>query len=220
MIRKIWRILLPVTALMLMPAVAWIAWQPYPRSGPSFDRGRNGLWIGHRWYTGFEVRTGHPVAGSELDKLVTTVRRNRIHYLYVHAGPVRRDGSIRDRPGPLFDRLRTTAPELTVLPWLGSRVTDRTFQDEAWRRGFMATLTALRRRGISVVHLEFEPLRDHHPGYVELLGEIRRHFGESFLISQATRCAGPFGLAWGPLGKWCWSGDFYRATWPSSIKPS
>jgi len=211
MIRKIWRIL-AVTALMTMPAVTWMVWQPYPRSGPSFDQGRNGLWIGHRWYTGFEVGTGRPVADSEFTELLMRVRRNHIRYLYVHAGPVRSDGSIRDRPGPLLYRLRAAAPELTVLPWLGSRVTVSTFQEPTWRRRFIETVAALRQRGLDGVHLDFEPLRDHHPGYVELLREIRRQFGERFFISHATRRAGPFGLAWGSLGKWCWSRSFYRAT--------
>ncbi|MCP4545773.1 MAG: hypothetical protein GY835_04830, partial [bacterium] len=63
---KIWKKLLMWTALMILPAVAWFVWKPYPRSVISFDQGRNGLWIGHRWYTGFEVPTGRPVADSEL----------------------------------------------------------------------------------------------------------------------------------------------------------
>lgn len=51
--------------LALAAGVAWLAMQPGPRSSRSFDKGRNGIWIGHQWYTGYRVRTGEPLTAPE-----------------------------------------------------------------------------------------------------------------------------------------------------------
>jgi hypothetical protein len=193
--------------------LAWIAWQPEPSSSRLFDKGRNGIWIGHQWYTGVEVRTGRAVTEAHLQELLGSVRRHRIRYLFVHAGPVRSDASIRDRPGPLFDRLMSSSdPDLVVLPWLGARVTTATFEDLAWRKSFVETLDHLRHRGLRGVHLDFEPIQDRHPYYVTLLKEIREHFGEDYFLSHATRRAGPYGKTFNLLASWFWSEEFYRAT--------
>lgn len=98
LLKRMKRIVTWVIALLTSSSLAWIAWQPYPTSSRRFDKGRNGLWIGHQWYTGIEVDSGRDVPEADLRQLLETVRRHRIRYLYVHAGPVRPDASVRDRP--------------------------------------------------------------------------------------------------------------------------
>jgi hypothetical protein len=55
-------------------------------------------------------------------------------------------------------------------------------------------------------------LRDAHPGYLELLSEVRERFGPEWIISQATPRSAPFGISVGPLRQSFWSAGFYRAT--------
>jgi spore germination protein YaaH len=62
------------------------------------------------------------------------------------------------------------------------------------------------------VHFNLEPLRDGQRGYLELLSEVRNHFGQEWTISQATPRSAPFGVSVGFLRRSFWSGGFYRAT--------
>jgi len=192
--------------------VAALAWDPRPDTLRSFDRGTNGLWLGHRWFTGVGVRTGEPVTPDDVDALLDTLAHRGFRYAYVHVGPVRADGRIDDVPGPVLDTLLRRAPDVVWLAWLGARV-DRIDLDRAdFREGLLETIENLRAAGFAGVHFDFEPLRDGHPGYVAVLETVRRAFGPDFPISQATPRAGPFGVSFGPLRGSFWSESFYRET--------
>jgi hypothetical protein len=173
---------------------------------------RNGLWIGHQWYTGRKVGSGVPVPEAERRALVQRLREHQIRYAYVHVGPLLVDGSIHDHAGPEFRALRREAPEVMFLPWIGTNVRRLDLGSAAWRRAFLVTVERLQSEGFRGVHLDFEPLCDPSPGYLALLRDLRRAFGPDFFLSHATRRAGPFGFARGPLRNWFWSEDFYRKT--------
>ncbi|MFV1978196.1 MAG: hypothetical protein ACC649_02475, partial [Myxococcota bacterium] len=120
-IGKAWQLLafaVLAAAIGLFAAVVHI----YPNSQDRFDAATNGIWVGHRWYTGREVRTGDPVPESEIDALVERLRSKGIRTLYVHAGPLLDDGSIEDSADPLFAALRSAYPEGVFLAWLGARI--------------------------------------------------------------------------------------------------
>jgi hypothetical protein len=206
------RVVLPVAAALLVAFVLLLVWDPYPTGNRSFDRSRNGLWLGHKWYTGHGVRDGAPVTRADLDTLTRDLARHGIRYAYIHAGPLRADGGIDDEAGEMLAALLAATPDVVALAWLGTRVDKMTLDDAAFRAGTLATLHALRDQGFAGVHFDLEPLRDAHPGYLELLREVRREMGPQFRISQATPRAAPFGLALGPLRRSFWSGDFYRET--------
>ena len=180
---------------------------PAPRS---FDTGRNGIWIGHQWYTGRHVKTGKPVPVVERRALVRRLRENGFRHVYLHAGPLLPDGSIRDRPGPELRALLREAPDLTFLAWVGGGTHRLDLGSERFRRAVTATAIHLRDEGFHGIHLDIEPLRDWHPGYLELLQDLRSALGRDFILSHATRRAGPFGLAPGPMKSWFWSETFYR----------
>jgi len=205
---KLLTLALLATALALFVAAVHI----YPQSQRSFDSGANGIWIGHRWYTGREVRSGDPVPESEIEALVGRLRRSGIRYVFVHAGPLLADGSFEDAATPFFSQLRRAYPEGVFFAWLGARVETIRLEDEAWRNAVVAAVERLPEEGFDGVHFNLEPIRDGHPGYLELLAQVRARMGTGWKISQATPRSAPFGISVGPLRRNFWSGAFYRAT--------
>ncbi len=192
--------------------LALLVWNPHPRTARSFDRQTNGLWLGHKWYSGRNVRTGAPVTSEELEDLVDILSRQGIRYAFVHAGPIRPDGGLDDVAGRMLERLTAAAPEVVFLAWLGARVERIPLSDPAWRRSVISSIRRLQAEGFSGIHFDLEPLRDAHTGYLDLLREVSNAFEDDFLISQATPRAGPFGLSIGPLRRSFWSAPFYRAS--------
>ncbi len=210
-VRRAAKGLLLLITLAVAGALAWRIWQPLPRSERRFDRGLNGLWVGHQWYTGRSVRGGGLVGPGERQAFVGSLKRHHIKWVFVHAGPINEDGSIADLPGNFSATLRRDTPEINWIPWLGGDTRKLHLADAAWRAQVVATVTRLRDAGFHGVHLDLEPVDDHEPGYLELFDELRAALGGDFLLSHATRRAGPFGVAAGPMGKWFWSESFYRA---------
>lgn len=212
LLRNRWTRLVAVAAgLAAGGALAWGLWQPAPRSERRFNRGLNGLWVGHQWYSGFHVHTGAPVSAAERAALVQSLTRHHIHYVFLHAGPFADDGTIADQPGESFFALQHAAPGVQFIPWLGGDTRHLRVADPAWRASAVRTVRALREAGFGGVHLDLEPVLDGEPGYLALLDELRAALGPGFLLSHATRRAGPFGVAVGPLGHSFWSREFYRA---------
>jgi len=210
-IGKTWQILafaMLATAIALFLAV----FHAYPKSQRSFDTAANGIWVGHRWYTGREVRSGDRVPESEIDALVTRLRSAGIRHLYVHTGPLLVDGSIADSADPFFSKLRRAYPEGIFLAWLGARIEKVRLGEDEWRRAVVSVVERLSEEGFDGVHFNLEPIRDGHPGYLELLSQVRADMGDAWTISQATPRSAPFGISVGLLRKNFWSGAFYRAT--------
>ncbi len=205
---KIWTLALLAMAMVLFVAAVHI----YPNSQRNFDSSANGIWVGHRWYTGHEVRSGDLVPRSEIEMLVDRLRSAGIRYVYVHAGPLLADGSIADSADPFFSELRLAYPEGVFLAWLGARVEKVRLGEEDWRRAVIQVVERLAAEGFDGVHFDLEPLRDGQPGYLELLSEVRNQMGPDWTISQATPRATPFGIPFVPLSQSFWSGAFYRAT--------
>jgi hypothetical protein len=205
---QIWTFAMLATAIALFVAV----FHTYPKSQRSFDTAANGIWVGHRWYTGREVRSGDRVPESEIDSLVARLRSAGIRYLYVHAGPLLVDGSIADSADPFFSALRGAYPEGVFLAWLGARVEKVRLGEDQWRRAVVGVVGRLAEEGFDGVHFNLEPIRDGHPGYLELLSQVRADMGDAWTISQATPRSAPFGISVGPLRRNFWSGAFYRAT--------
>ncbi|MGH0036942.1 MAG: hypothetical protein ACQGVK_18095 [Myxococcota bacterium] len=206
------RSLSAAAGILALATLTWWLWSPYAATEQRFDRGRNGLWIGHKWYTGLHVRSGEAVGEEELQTLSSTLLRGRIRFAFVHVGPILPEGDTEDRAGALFGELRRRTPETVYLAWLGGLASRLPVDDPTWRDRVIATVERLREEGFQGVHLNIEPLEDHHPGYLELLAGLRERLPRDFVLSHATRRAGPFGLAPGPVGPFAWSRSFYERT--------
>ena len=197
--------------LLMLTSAVYFVWNPGPKSTTGFDRGTNGMWIGHQWYTGSNVRTGTPVSAGERDELIVKLYRYGIRDVFIHAGPVRSDGTIDDLPGGFFDTLRVLTPGIRYIPWIGGNARKLPLDNRNWRGAFIRTLGKLHARGFDGVHLDIEPLSSYHPGYLALLEEIRGVFEEGFFLSHATRRLALPGLRLPVASRFFWSPQFYRA---------
>ncbi|MDE0885925.1 MAG: hypothetical protein OSB70_10365 [Myxococcota bacterium] len=177
-----------------------------------FDRGTNGIWLGHRWYTGKGVRTGDPVSLVELKELRLNLEKHGITDLFIHVGPALPSGELEDSAGDLFRSLRGVFSEARIFAWVGARVENIPLDSTLFRQELIRSIRGLRSAGFDGVHFDFEPMVDYEPGYLELLTEVRDQFGEGFLISQATPRASFMGLFPGPLRRSYWSQGFYTET--------
>jgi len=190
--------------------VFYIVWEPRPETEERFDRQLNGVWVGHKWYTGVSVRGEEPVTDLELEALAATIARHGLRYVYVHVGPVLSDGTIADEPGPLLGRLLEDDSGAACLAWLGGLTGTIDLADPLWRAGFLETCEGMVALGFDGIHLNFEPLHNHHDGYIELLAALRAQLGPDVLISHATHRSAPLGLSLVFLDRHFWSGSFYR----------
>lgn len=205
---KIWTLLL-IAALSVSTALAWLH---QPVGSASFDTGANGLWIGHKWYTGREVRTDERVPPEAIGPLVERLRAANVRYVFVHVGPARPEGDIEDSAAPLFAQLRQAYPEGVFLAWLGARLDRISLDQAAWRSNIATHNEKLRAEGFDGVHFNLEPLRDAEPGYLELLAVVRARMGDEWIISQATPRSALIGVPIAGFDRSSWSAGFYRAT--------
>jgi exosortase K len=187
------------------------AWNPGPATAISFDKSQNGLWAESKWYTGFDGETGKPVGAADIEALADRLNTHGITYVYVRAGRFSPTGRVEHLPGPVFFQLQKRFPQVTFLPWLSGHSSDLPINDTQWRSQAIAELGKLSSLGVKGVHLDIEPIHDHHPGYLELLREIRSRFDGAFFVSHASCRVAPFDALGGPAGRYCWSEAFYRA---------
>ena len=209
---RIRRLLAMFLVLIGASLAALLLWDPSPDTELRFDQGKNGIWLGHKWYTGRGVRDGKAVAPAELLELEENLRRHGILDLFVHVGPALPDGSVKDAPGELLSALRLAFSDARLMAWVGARVETIPLHETSFQHSLIETLKALRRAGFDGVHFDFEPMRDYEPGYLELLSRVRKAMGGDFIISQATPRASLIGISPGPLGRSFWSEAFYVDT--------
>lgn len=213
LLRRVARIMAAAFLAGALAAVAfWIIWEPRPETETRFDHGLNGLWAGHKWFTGVSVRGDQPVTDKDMDSFAGTLARHGIRYVYIHVGPVLPDGTIEDDPSPRLGQLMALSPQTVHLAWLGGLTGGLDLEDPQWVEHFLNTVEQLMAAGFDGVHLNFEPLTDDHPGYIELLAALKQRLGPEAMLSQATHRSGPFGLSLSLMDRYFWSGDFYRRT--------
>ncbi len=199
-----------VAGISAIVVLYWI-WNPGPSSMTAFDKKTNGIWVGHQWFTGRNVKSGDTVTISERDQFIGQLRSYGIKTVFVHAGPIRHDGSIVDKPSPFFHELQKAAPEILFLPWIGGDVKRYHLTSQKWRAALISTIWKLQCQGIKGIHLDIEPLTTFHPGYVELLKELRTSLENDFYISHATKRVSPIELNLWPITTFFWTKAFYKS---------
>lgn len=200
----------------LLPIGAFCVWDPGPTSTASFNRGSNGLWIGARWYTGRDAPGAGPVSPDHMEGLLRTLRDNHIRYAYVRAGRILSSGELEHLPGRQFFELKDRATDIVFLPWLAGHADELPLDDPRWRDRVVQSMGRLYAAGVDGVHLNLEPIRDDHPGYVELLRAIGDRFEGDFVVSHATRRVAPLGSSHAVMRDFSWSRGFYQRTMQAS----
>jgi hypothetical protein len=157
--------------------------------------GRNGIWLGHGWLgsdawfqENARDKNQFRSRGAIL-KLKQELDAHGMRDVFPHLTPTDMDGSI-----PKVDEVQTKLflellPNKRVMPWLGGVTGKTVFLDSlAWCKTFISSVKSLLENHpkFAGVHLDFEPVRNHHEGFLELLNELRAAIGNHKLISVAT----------------------------------
>jgi hypothetical protein len=208
--KRVWITALVAGMIVVAMLLYWF-WNPGPSSMIAFDKKTNGIWVGHQWFTGKNVKTGDSVTVAERDRFIDQLRSYGIRTVFVHAGPICNDGSIADRPASFFNELQKAAPEMLFLPWIGGDVKRYNLKSPAWRAALISTVWKLQCQGVKGIHIDIEPLTTFHPGYVELLKELRLSLESDFYISHATKRVSPVELNVWPVTKYFWTKAFYKS---------
>jgi Glycosyl hydrolases family 18 len=182
--------------LIAVLVLAYLVWNPGSSvTEGQHDLGRNGIWLGHGWLgddvwfnenardkSQFRTRAAILKLKQELDT-------HGITDVFPHLTPTSPNGKI-----PNLDAVQTKLflellPNKRVMPWLGG-VTGKTVSlgSQTWRKTFVVSVKILLETypKLSGIHLDFEPVRNHHAGFLELLTELRAAIGSDKLISVAT----------------------------------
>ncbi|GAO10085.1 hypothetical protein TPA0598_06_02500 [Streptomyces lydicamycinicus] len=141
-------------------------------------RGRDALWLGHAWVDGRRD-------ASDVAALRRRIQGTGIRDLYVHAGPLERDGTLppaRDaypRAGRLISAIHRALPSVRVHAWLGDRLVYEPgergglrLSDASARAAIVASARQVLAAGFAGVHLDLEPLRSGNADYLRLLDRL------------------------------------------------
>ncbi|MBS1368747.1 MAG: glycoside hydrolase family 18 protein [Lentisphaeria bacterium] len=188
-LKSVRRIVLAVGCIAAFAAVAYWLWRPGSDiSDGSFDRGTNGIWLGHGWLGDdgwFRLYRKNPEefrSETAIRALFERLKENRIRYLYPHLCPASSDGSIARNDPEQTERFLTLAEEygFEVIPWVGGPLGKSA--DPAspqWREGFVRSVESLfaAHPALAGIQLNIEPMPSGNSGFLELLDELRPVMG-------------------------------------------
>ena len=155
----------PVLVLALGVAVAGAAtgfvYLRY-RAAPAVmaqSAGPNAVWAAHRW-------VGEVQPAAAYDRLVGTLRDNRISDVFFHVGPLAADGTIDPvrypNAGTLVAEIKRRLPGLRLQAWIGQREArgggPLDLDDDAVRGRIVETARRFLDFGFDGIHYNFEPL--------------------------------------------------------------
>ncbi|HEY7486439.1 MAG TPA: hypothetical protein VH912_18390 [Streptosporangiaceae bacterium] len=136
-------------------------------------RGHDAIWLGHAWVDG---RRGY----SDLAALAQHMLGSGIHDLYVHTGPLAKDGrldpALHPRAAWAAQALRAAFPGVRVQAWLGQRLDGRDgldLDDAATRARVLESARQVLDLGFGGVHYNFEPVPNGDRGLLDLLDGTR-----------------------------------------------
>lgn len=212
-----------VLALILLPlGVAAVALRIQYAGDVRADtqtRGRDAVWLGHAWVDGRKT-------DADVATLAKLLDGTGMRDLYVHTGPLERDGSLPESVHPraqwFLAAVRRAAPELRVQAWLGGLVLPEKkrgmdLDDPAVRDRITASAGQVLDLGFAGVHLDLEPVRSGSKAFLSLLDQVDavttgRQAVLSIAAPQLDPLPGLHSLAGALVGreKW-WSQDYFAA---------
>ncbi|MEE1817106.1 hypothetical protein PUR59_19055 [Streptomyces sp. SP18ES09] len=139
-------------------------------------RGRDAFWIGHAWVDGRKK-------GADLTALAARLKGSGIRDLYVHAGPLEHDGTLRAAKYPrarwLVDGVHRLMPGIRVQAWLGDVLASEgpmglRLEDAGSRRAVVGAARQVLDAGFDGVHFDLEPLHSGDRDYLSLLDDLGR----------------------------------------------
>ncbi len=184
-------------AMLLAAALVALRSEHLPEPDPAArGSGRDALWLGHAWVDGRKEQ-------SDVDQLARRLKTTGVRDLFVHAGPLEDDGTLRMSRVPratwFVEAVHAALPGVRVQAWLGAHVVP----------GKVPVENVLE-LGFDGVHFDFEPIVDGDPALVELLRQAREVTRRSQAILSVSAIhhepwpgvAACVDLVPGPLAMW------------------
>ncbi len=174
--------------------------------------GNDALWLGHAWVDG---RKGP----QDVAALAARLHGTGIRDLFVHVGPLNRDGSLdpalRPRARWFVEAVHSALPKTRVLAWVGDIVGGKgglDLESAETRQRILVGVGSVLTDGFDGVHYDFEPIGDADPGYLTLLDvthALVRHAGR--MLSVSAEQIEPV-----PGGRWAMEALVGHDSWWSS----
>lgn len=206
------KFLLTTLSLFVLIIAAYLLYSPIPETnGSLFNKHRNGVWMAHSWFDGYHSE-------EEISELGNRLKDYDIKYIFLHVGPLDRDGRIPLYPEDIakgFIRgIKKANPDLMVLAWIGG--TNKAFGgrvdlgsgkviEEISRVSKELTLL-----GFDGIHINIEPLYNGDKNFLDLLRSIKKEVGDQKILSVAAMKWRFFNLPHIWHSKWFWDSVYYK----------
>ncbi|MFE0737639.1 hypothetical protein [Streptomyces sp. NPDC058855] len=225
-LRRVWRkgrwfVLGLVSVLVVLPLSGALALRVNYAGDVREDartRGKDAIWLGHAWVDGRRT-------DADLAAFAERVKGTGIRDLYVHAGPLDHDGTLRADRYPrarwLIDGVHRTMPGIRVQAWLGDILATEgpvglRLEDPRSRAAVVGSTRQILDAGFDGVHFDLEPLHSDDAHYLSLLDDLgkltrARRVPLSVAAHQIDPLPGAhsvLGVVSGGSEKW-WSQEFF-----------
>lgn len=191
--KSICRISLAVGSIIACAILVYWLWSPGSDIADGrFDRGENGIWLGHGWLgddNWFRLYRKNPDefrGETAIRNLFDRLKENQIRYLYPHLCPASSDGSIARHDPAQTERFLKLAKEygFEVIPWVGGPLGKSV--DPAspqWRAGFVRSIESLfaEHPDLAGIQVNIEPMPSGNTHFLKLLDELRPVVGDRSL---------------------------------------
>jgi GH18 family chitinase len=159
-----WKKIKKINMRLLNKAIFLVCLTPHFLHGNTKALGQeNATWAKSLYFRGFDPTTKEKLNDKMLIDFAEELKRNRIRFAYIFAGPYQNDGHL-----PLFAYSETARksimlikkiyPEIKILPWLGG-VQDRTvhLENKAWLSNSIAdSLKIIKTMPVDGIHIDIE----------------------------------------------------------------
>ena len=174
-----------------------------PKS-PSFNKGKNGLWLRYKWYFGEH-------SDNEVEAMINRLKENQIKYAYFHVRSTKHDGSLKYRYKEnaikLNAKMHALLPETKSIAWIY-------VESNFGRDGVDIAKKEIREKLIAQakwlveecnfdgIQWDYEFFPNKEPHFGKLLIETRDALGPNRHISVATPM-------WYPGTLWGWQNEYF-----------
>lgn len=212
---------LAAAVLLSVPVAAGVALRLEDAGHPdrrARTRDHDAVWLGHAWVDGRRTE-------ADVLTLAGRIRGTGVRDLYVHTGPLDRDGGLSPARYPqaawVVRALRAAMPGVRVQAWLGQRVGrargDLNPDDSSTRARVVRSAQQMLDSGFDGVHFDFEPVADGDRGFLAVLDAtramVRRRSRVLSIAAAHVEPAGGFATVGNAIighGKWWTPGYLHQ----------
>ena len=182
--RSWWKIT-KVSVVFLIAILFWIfaIGISINKSGAFYNRDHNAIWIEHAWVGDFKT-------DEEIKKLVLTLEKHKIDTVFVHTGPLDKNGEVNSdlykHAINFLDKAKSYNNDIQYQSWLGQirskiDLSNQNVRDNITKLSMLLTQII----GFDGIHYDIEPVWDEDLDFIKLLEETDNKLPDEKLISVA-----------------------------------